>query len=139
MPALTARWTTESPEVEVDVLPAKREQLTEPEPGVRSDPVQVGVLAVLPSSRGELVVADPVGASGAVSAELRGARERLDLVGLVKVEHRGRRLAAFRRARSGIARDRVGVLAHRIVERRGDELAVPVDRARLAAALVEHP
>jgi hypothetical protein len=72
----------ESSEVEVDVLPAQSEQFTEPQPGVRGDPVEVGVLAVLAAPCSELLFADPVGSSGAVGAELRGARERLNLVGL---------------------------------------------------------
>jgi hypothetical protein len=69
-----------------------------------------------------------------VIAPLRGARERLDLLGLIEVEHCRRRLPASRRAAGRVVVEGVAVLTHRVPVHRADDLAVAVDLARAGAS-----
>jgi len=71
---------------EVDVLPAQREQLAEPHPGVGGNTVELSVLAVLLPAPLDLARIEVVRLHPAMGADLGGAGERLDLLRLEKVE-----------------------------------------------------
>jgi hypothetical protein len=71
-----------------------------------------------------------------VKAVGSGGGEDLDLVGLVEVKRGGRRLTALVGGRHRIGRQSERVLAPRVVEDRGQHLAVLVHRARRHAGAV---
>ncbi len=85
------------PHIEVDVLPAQREQFAETHPGVGRNAVELPVLAVLPSAPLPLLDGHRAGRGRAMRARLGGTRERLDLLRLVEVEHRRGHLPALGR------------------------------------------
>jgi hypothetical protein len=97
------------PRVEVDVLPAQREQLAEAQVGVGGEAEQLGVLGVLAYTPCDLIGFEVRGLWAAVSAIGGGVGEGLDLLGLVEVEHRRRGLAALGRCFHRVGGQAVGV------------------------------
>ena len=112
--------------LEVDVLPAQREQFAEAHAGVGRNAVELRVLAVLPRPPRLLIASiASTGRVAHVRRRPRGVGERLDLVRLVVVEHGCRQLAPLAGC---VDRRRVGVLAAGVGEHRREDLAVLVDR-----------
>src|SRR5581483_4870080 len=99
--------------------------------------VKLAVLEVLARTRSLLRIVVGQSRDLAVGPRRGGAGDRLDLLGLVEVEDRRRRLASFGRGGRGIERESVCVLAHAIAIDRADHLAVLVHGPWSGAGLVE--
>lgn len=118
-----------SPQRSVSSSPSRRA-------GVEEQAEGLGVLAVLLLARLALALVDDL--SGlAVRPVLARAGERLDLLHLVVVERRRRRLPALVGAEHRVLRKLEGVGATAVGENRSDHLAVLVHVARRQALAVE--
>jgi hypothetical protein len=111
-----------APGVEVNILLAQGEQLAETQTGVGGETEQLGILGVLPRSPRDLAGVKVRRLWATMPAVGGCARKGLDLLGLVEVEHRRRRLAALGRRLDQVGRQPVGVGTARVVEDRREQL-----------------